>query len=38
LQALARPETPEELKKIESVQLLRQIWQQYYDLSGGKIK
>jgi transposase len=38
LQALERPEAPEELKKIESVQLLRQIWQQYYDLCGGKVK
>lgn len=38
LQALQRPEAPEELKKSESVQLLRQIWQQYYDLSDGKVK
>jgi len=38
LQALERPEVPDELRQIESVQLLRQIWQQYYDLSGGKAK
>src|SRR6266849_8046608 len=38
LQALERPEVPDELKQSESVQLLRQIWQQYYDLSGGKVK
>jgi transposase len=38
LQALERPETADELKQMESVQLLRQIWQQYYDLSGGKVK
>jgi transposase len=38
LRALERPEAADELKKIESVQLLRQVWQQYYDLSGGKAK
>jgi len=38
LRALERPESADELKKIESVQLLRQVWQQYYDLSGGKAK
>jgi transposase len=38
LQALERLQVPDELKQIESVQLLRQIWQQYYDLSGGKVK
>jgi len=38
LQALQRPDAPGELSDIESVQMLRQIWQQYYDLSGGKVK
>lgn len=38
LQALERPEAADELSKIESVQLLRQIWRQYYDLSSGKVK
>jgi transposase len=38
LQALEQPETPAELKDAPSVQLLRQVWQQYYDLSGGKAK
>lgn len=38
LQALELPQAPGELKKVESVQLLRQIWQQYYDVSGGKVK
>src|SRR3989440_1286607 len=38
LQALELPQTPGELKEVESVQLLRQIWQQYYDMSGGKVK
>jgi len=38
LQALEQPEAADELRKIESVQLLRQIWRQYYDLSSGKVK
>jgi len=38
LQALEQPEAPESLKDAGSVQLLRQVWQQYYDLSGGKAK
>jgi transposase len=38
LQALAQPDAPIELKEEGSVQLLRQVWQQYYDLSGGKAK
>ncbi len=38
LQALQHPDAPGELSDIESVQMLRQIWQQYYDLSGGKVK
>jgi DDE family transposase len=38
LQALELPQAPGELKEVESVQLLRQIWQQYYDVSGGKVK
>jgi transposase len=36
LQALEQPDAPAELKEVASVQLLRQVWQQYYDLSGGK--
>ncbi len=38
MQALELPQAPGELKEVESVQLLRQIWQQYYDVSGGKVK
>ncbi len=38
LHALAQPDAPAELKDLASVQLLRQVWQQYYDLSGGKAK
>ena len=38
LQALEKPGAPDTLKNEASVQLLRQVWQQYYDLSGGKAK
>lgn len=38
LRALDKPEVPETLKNEASVQLLRQVWQQYYDLSDGKAK
>ena len=38
LPALEQPEAPESLKEEGSVQLLRQVWQQYDDLSGGKAK
>ena len=38
LQALSQSEAPAELKEVASVQVLRQVWQQYYDLSGGKAK
>lgn len=38
LQSLEHPDAPAELKDIASVQMLRQVWQQYYDLSGGKAK
>jgi transposase len=38
LHALEQPDAPVELAEVESVQLLRQVWQQYYDLSGGKAK
>ncbi|OLE46119.1 MAG: hypothetical protein AUI36_22145 [Cyanobacteria bacterium 13_1_40CM_2_61_4] len=38
LQALESPGAPDTLKNEASVQLLRQVWQQYYDLSGGKAK
>jgi transposase len=38
LQALESPQAPSGLKDEESIQLLRQVWQQYYDLSDGKAK
>jgi len=38
LQALDKPDAPETLKNEASVHLLRQVWQQYYDLSSGKAK
>ena len=38
LQSLEQPDAPADLKDIASVQMLRQVWQQYYDLSGGKAK
>ena len=38
LQALEQPDAPADLKDIASVQILRQVWQQYYDLSSGKAK
>ena len=38
LQALESPDAPDTLKDEGSVQLLRQVWQQYYDLSGGKAR
>ena len=38
LQALEKPDAPERLQNDASVQLLRQVWQQYYDLAGGKAK
>ena len=38
LQALQQPDAPVELKEVTSVHLLQQVWQQYYDLSGGKAK
>jgi transposase len=38
LQALEKPDAPETLKDEASVQLLRQVWQQHYDFSGGKAK
>ncbi|HET9921941.1 MAG TPA: transposase, partial [Ktedonobacteraceae bacterium] len=36
LHALEQPQVPAELKDVASVELLRQVWQQYYDLAGGK--
>ena len=36
LHALEQPEAPAGLKEVASVQLLRQVWQQYYNVSGGK--
>ena len=38
LHALEQADVPTELKDVASVQLLRQVWQQYYDLSGGQAK
>lgn len=38
LQALEKPDAPDLLKDEAGVRLLRQVWQQYYDLSGGKAK
>jgi transposase len=38
LQALEQPEAPSHLKDEASVHVLRQVWLQYYDLSGGKAK
>src|SRR6266704_2265715 len=38
LSALEQPEAPADLADVASVHLLRQVWQQYYDLSGGKAK
>jgi transposase len=38
LQALEKPDALEQLKNEAGVQLLREVWQQYYDLSDGKAK
>ena len=38
LAALERIDAPPEGKDLESVQVLRQVWQQYYELSGGKAR
>src|SRR5437764_4778966 len=38
LQALQQPTAPAELKEVSSVQLLQQVWQQYYDLTGEQAK
>jgi len=38
LEALDKPDAPAGLKDEDSVQLLRQVWQQYYDLAQGKPK
>jgi transposase len=38
LQALEKPDAPDTLKNEACVHLLRQVWQQYYDLAGGKAK
>jgi hypothetical protein len=38
LAALEQADAPAELKDVASVQMLRQVWQQYDDLSGGKAK
>jgi transposase len=38
LAALERVDAPPEGKDLASVQVLRQVWQQYYELSGGKAR
>jgi transposase len=38
LAAMERADAPLGLKELESVQVLRQVWQQYYDLSKGRAK
>jgi len=38
LQALERPDAPAGLKDEASVHVVRQVWQQYYDLSEGTAK
>src|SRR6266516_6029575 len=38
LQALEKPDAPDQLKDEPCVRLLRQVWLQYYDLSGGKAR
>lgn len=38
LQVLEQPDAPKMLKNETCVHLLRQVWQQYYDLSSGKVK
>jgi len=38
LAALERADAPAGLKELESVQVLPQVWQQYYDLSKGRAK
>jgi transposase len=38
LQALSQPDAPAGLSEVESVQMLRQVWRQYYELSKGKAK
>lgn len=38
LHALEQAEAPADLKEMESVQILRLIWQQYYDVSDGQAK
>ena len=38
LQALDRTDAPAGLREQGSVQQLRQVWEQYYDLSSGKVK
>ena len=38
LAALEQADAPLGLKELESVQVLRQVWQQYYDLSKGRAK
>src|SRR5712692_5474175 len=38
LQALSHPDAPADLSEVESVQMLRQVWREYYELSKGKAK
>lgn len=36
LQSLEQPDVPEGLNELACIQVLRKVWQQYYDLAGGK--
>lgn len=38
LSVLEHADAPEEGKDLESVQVLRRVWQQYYEVAGGKVK
>jgi len=38
LRAMEQAEAPAEFSEVASVQMLREVWEQYYDLSGGKAK
>jgi transposase len=38
LQQLEHDETPKALRELESVGVLRQVWQQYYEVKGGRAK
>jgi len=38
LKALEKPDAPANLKDEESLEVLQKVWQQYYDLAGGKAR